>query len=127
MIMNKLITRNRLATLTQRIKSSQILKIDSRNKFQNNRNLNFEFRSKSIRQRSRSDKTTSSQADQTNNSISENRNNKIAKLFLKRVDEHSSDFKDEKIYYNYSEKKHIINKCFKFKQKNSQINIIENF
>ena len=35
--------------------------------------------------------------DQTDNSISENRNNKIAKLFLKKINEQNNDFKDEKI------------------------------
>ena len=32
-MMNMLITRDRLATLTQRIKNSQILKMNSKNKF----------------------------------------------------------------------------------------------
>ena len=36
-----LIIRDRFAILTQRIKSSQTLKIDSKNKFQNDRNLSF--------------------------------------------------------------------------------------
>ena len=54
-----LITQNRLATLTQRIKNLQILKVDSKNKFRNNQNLNFEFRSKSTKQRSRRDDTIS--------------------------------------------------------------------
>ena len=49
---NILITRNRLAALIQRIKSSQILKIDSKNKSRNDRDLSFEFRSKSTKQRS---------------------------------------------------------------------------
>ena len=49
------------------------------------------------------------------------------KLFLKKIDEQSSDFKDEKICYNCDEKEHIISKCFKLKQENSQINVIENF
>ena len=51
MMMNMSITRDRLAALTQCIKNSQILKVDSRNKFQSNRDLNFEFRSKSTKQR----------------------------------------------------------------------------
>ena len=66
-------------------------------------------------------------ANQTNNSIDENRNDEIVRLFLKEVDEQSSDFKDEKICYNYDKKRHIASKCFKFKQKNSQINIIKKF
>ena len=69
----------------------------------------------------------SNRANQTNNSINENRNDEIAKLFLKETDEQSSNFKDERIYYNCDEKKHITNKCFKLKQKNFQINAIENF
>ena len=35
-MINILIIQNRLATLTQRIENSQIFKIDSKNKFQNN-------------------------------------------------------------------------------------------
>ena len=66
-------------------------------------------------------------ADQTDNSINEDRNDEIAKLFLKGADEQNNDFKDEKICYNCGEKKHIANKCLKFKQKNSQVNVIENF
>ena len=49
------ITRDRLAALTQRIKSSQTLKIDSKNKFRNDRDLNFESHSKSTGQHSRRD------------------------------------------------------------------------
>ena len=66
-------------------------------------------------------------ADQTNNSIDENQNDEIARLFLKEIDEQSNDFKDERICYNYDKKKHITSKCLKFKQENSQINVIENF
>ena len=51
------ITRNRLATLTQRIKNSQILKADSKNKLRNDRDSNFEFHSKSTKQRSRRNDT----------------------------------------------------------------------
>ena len=53
MIKNISIIRNRLAALTQRIKSSQILKINSKNKFQNDPVLSFELRSKSTKQRDR--------------------------------------------------------------------------
>ena len=52
MMTNMSITQDRLATLTQHIKSSQISKADLRNKFQNDRDSSFEFRSKSTRQRS---------------------------------------------------------------------------
>ena len=65
-------------------------------------------------------------ANQTDNSIDKDRNDEIVKLFLKEADEQSNDFKDERICYNCGEKKYIANKCFKFKQKNSQINVIEN-
>ena len=41
MMINMSIIRNRFATLTQRIKSSQILKIDSKNKSQNDQDSNF--------------------------------------------------------------------------------------
>ena len=51
---------------------------------------------------------------------------KLQNYFLKETDEQNSDFKDEKVCYNCNEKKHIINKCFKLKQENSQINVIEN-
>ena len=51
----------------------------------------------------------------------------MIKLFLKRTDEQNDNFKKKKICYSYDEKEHIINKCFKFKQENFQINIIENF
>ena len=44
---NMSIIRNRLATLTPCIKDLQISIIDSKNKFQNDRNSSFEFRSKS--------------------------------------------------------------------------------
>ena len=115
---NMLITRDHFATLTQRIKSSQILKTDSRNKFRNDRNLNFKFRSKSTEQRNHRDDIMSNRTNQTDNSISENQNDKIAKLSLKGADEQSSNFKDEKICYNCDEKKYIASKCFKLKQKN---------
>ena len=59
--------------------------------------------------------------------ISENRSDEIAKLFLKEIDKQSNDFKNEKICYNCDEKKHITSKCFKLKQKNSQINVVKNF
>ena len=127
MMTNMSITQDRLAVLTQRIKSSQILKIDSRNKLRNDRDSSFEFHSKLTRQRSRRNDMMFDRVNQTNNSIDEDRNNEIARLFLKRVDEQSSDFKNERIYYNYDEKEHIISKCFKFKQENFQINIIKNF
>ena len=55
MMMNMSITRDRLAMLVQRIKNSQILKIDSKNKSRSDRDLNFELHSKSIKQRSRRD------------------------------------------------------------------------
>ena len=112
---NMLIMQNRLAALAQRIKSSQILKVDSKNKSRNDRDSSFEFHSKSMRQRSRRDDTMFNRADQTDNSIDENRNDEITRLFLKRIDEQSSDFKDERICYNCDEKKHITSKCFKLK------------
>ena len=127
MMTNMLITRDRLAALTQRIKSSQISKADLRNKSRSDRNSSFEFHSKSTEQRSRRDETMLDRTDQTNNSIDEDRNDETARLFLKGIDEQSSDFKDERIYYNCGEKEHIASKCFKLKQENSQINAIENF
>ena len=123
---NMSITRDRLATLIQCIKSSQTSKVDSRNKSRSDRDLSFELHSKSTKQRSRRDNTMLDWTNQTNNSIDEDRNNEIAKLFLKETDEQNNDFKDERICYNCDEKKHIINKWLKFKQKNFQINIIEN-
>ena len=86
MITNMSITRDRLAMLTQRIKSSQISKADSKNKSRSDRNLNFEFHLKSTKQRSRRDDTMFDRANQTNNSIDENRNDEIARLFLKKID-----------------------------------------
>ena len=112
---NMLITRNRFAALTQRIKDLQISKTDSKNKFQNDRNSSFELHSKSTRQRSRQDDTMLNRTNQTDNLIDENRNDEIVRLFLKRIDEQNSDFKDEKVCYNCDEKKHITNKCFKLK------------
>ena len=87
MMMNMLITRNCFTALTQRIKSSQISKINLKNKSRNDRDLNFESCSKSTEQRSRRNDIMSNRTNQTNNSISENRNNKIVKLFLKGTDE----------------------------------------
>ena len=55
---NILIIRNRLAALAQRIKSSQILKIDSKNKFESDRDLNFKSCSKSTEQRYCQNNTT---------------------------------------------------------------------
>ena len=69
----------------------------------------------------------SNRINQINNSISEDQNDEIARLFLKEIDEQNNDFKDERICYNYDEKRHTINKCLKFKQENFQINVIENF
>ena len=126
MMTNISITRDRLATLTQYIKNSQILKADSRNKSRSDRDLNFELRLKSTKQRSHQNDTMSSQANQTDNLINEDRNDEIARLFLKEVDEQNNDFKDKRVCYNCDEKEHITSKCFKFKQKNSQINVIEN-
>ena len=119
MMMNMSITRNRLAALAQRIKSSQISKIDSRNKFRSDRDLNFELHSKSTGQRSRRDDTMFDRTNQTSNSIGEGRNGEIAKLFLKRIDEQSNNFKDKRICYNCDEKRHITSKCFKLKHENS--------
>ena len=68
MMTNISITRNRLATLAQRIKGSQISKIDSRNKSRSDRDLNFESHSKSTEQRSRRDDTILDRINQTNNS-----------------------------------------------------------
>ena len=121
------ITRDHLAALTQRIKNLQISKVDSRNKSRNDRNLSFESHSKSTEQRSCRNDMMLDQTDQISNSIDENQNDEIAKLFLKRADEQSSDFKNERICYNCDEKEHIINKYFKLKQENSQINVIDNF
>ena len=59
--------------------------------------------------------------------MNENQNDKITELLLKEIDEQNNDFKDEKVCYKYDEKRHITSKYLKFKQKNSQINIIENF
>ena len=123
---NMSITRNRFAALAQRIKSSQISKINSRNKFRSDRSSSFEFHSKSTKQRSRRDDTMFDRANQTDNSIDEDRNDEIAGLFLKRTDEQNNDFKDERICYNYGEKRHITSKCLKPKQENSQINVIKN-
>ena len=63
MMTNISITQDRLAMLTQRIKSSQILKIDSENKSRNDRDSNFEFHSKLTRQRSRRNDTMLNRAD----------------------------------------------------------------
>ena len=63
MIINMSITRDRFAALTQRIKSSQISKIDSKNKSRNDRDLNFEFYSKSTKQRNRRDDTRFDRTD----------------------------------------------------------------
>ena len=126
MMINMSITQDRLATLTQRIKGSQILKIDSKNKSRSDRDSSFEFHSKSTKQRSCRDDTMLDRADQADNSIDEDQNDEIARLFLKKIDKQNNDFKDERICYNCDEKRHITNKCFKFKQKNFQINAIEN-
>ena len=127
MMTNMSITRDRLAALTQRIKSSQISKTDLKNKSRNDRDSSFEFHSKSTEQRSRRNETMLDRADQTDNSIDEDRNDEIARLFLREADEQNSNFKDERICYNCDEKRHIASKCFKSKQENSQINVIENF
>ena len=126
MMTNMLIVRNRLAALIQRIKSLQSSKINLKNKPQNDRNLSFKLCSKLTKQRSRRDNTMSNRSNQTNNSINKNRNDKIVKFFLKKTDEQSSNFKDERICYNCDEKEYISSKCLKFKQKKSQINVIEN-
>ena len=89
--------------------------------------MNLKFYLKSTEQRDRKNNTTIDRSNQINNSINENQNNEIVKLFLKEVDEQSSDFKNKKICYNCGEKKHITSKCFKFKQKNLQINVVKNF
>ena len=121
-----LITRDRLAALTQCIKSSQTSKTDSKNKFRNDRDLSFESHSKSTEQRNHRNDTIFDQTDQADNLIDEDRNDEIAKLFLKEIDEQSSDFKDERVCYNCDKKEHITSKCFKLKQENSQVNVIEN-
>ena len=53
MMTNISVIQIRLAALAQRIKSSQILKIDLKNKFQSDRDSSFELRSKSTEQRDR--------------------------------------------------------------------------
>ena len=115
MMTNISITRNRLAALAQRIKGSQALKVDSGNKSRSDRDLNFEFHSKSTGQRSRRDEMMLDRADQTDNSIDKDRNDEIARLFLKGIDEQSNDSKDEKVCYNCDEKEHIASKCSKLK------------
>ena len=72
MMTNMSITRNRLAALTQRIKSSQTSKADSRNKSRNDRDSSFEFHSKSTEQRSRRGNMMLDRANQADNSIDEN-------------------------------------------------------
>ena len=57
------ITRDRFAALTQRIKNLQTSKINSRNKFQNDRNLSSKFHLKSTEQRSRRDDTMFERTD----------------------------------------------------------------
>ena len=89
--------------------------------------MNLRFCLKLTKQRDRRNDTTTNRSNQANNSINENRNNKIARLLLKRIDEQNNNFKNEKICYNCDEKKHITSKCFKLRQKNSQINVIKNF
>ena len=126
MMTNMSITRDRLATLAQRIKSSQISKVNSKNKSRSDRDSSSRLHSKSTEQRSRRNDTMLDQTNQTNNSIDENRNNEIARLLLKETDEQSSDSKNERICYNCDEKEHITSKCLKLKQKNSQINVIKN-
>ena len=126
MMTNMLFMQNRLATLTQRIKNSQISKIDSKNKSRSDRDSNFEFYSKSTKQRNRWNDTMLDWINQTDNSIDENRNDKIARLFLKETDKQNNDFKDERVCYNCGEKRQITSKCFKLKQKNFQINVIKN-
>ena len=127
MMTNMSIIQNRLAALTQRIENLQTFKIDSENKFQNDWNSNSKFRSKLTRQRDRRNDTTTNQSNQANNSINENWNDEIARLLLKKADEQNNNFKNEKICYNCGEKKHIISKCFKLRQKNFQINVVKNF
>ena len=63
MMTNMSITRDRLAALTQRIKSSQISKTDSKNKLRSDRSSSFEFHSKSTKQRSRRGDTMFDRAD----------------------------------------------------------------
>ena len=58
-----LITQNRFAALIQRIKNSQTFKIDSENKFQNDRDSNSKFCLKSTRQRDRKNNTTINRSD----------------------------------------------------------------
>ena len=60
---NILITRDRLAALTQRMKDSQISKVDSKNKSRSDRDSSFEFHSKSTEQRSRQDDTMLNQTN----------------------------------------------------------------
>ena len=115
---NMSITRNRFTTLTQRIENSQTFKIDFENKFQNDRNSNLKLCLQSTKQRGRKNDIMTNQLNQANNSINEDQSDEIARLFLKKIDEQSSDFKNEKVCYNCGEKKHITNKCFKFRQKN---------
>ena len=63
MMTNMSITRDRLAALTQHIKSSQVSKIDSKNKLRNDRDSSSEFHSKSTKQRSRRDDTMLDRTD----------------------------------------------------------------
>ena len=115
MMTNISITRDRLAALTQRIKDSQILKVDSKNKSRNDRDLNFEFHSKSTKQCNCQNDTMLDRTNQINNSIDKNRNDEIVRLFLKETDEQNNNFKNEKICYNYDKKRHIASKYLKLK------------
>ena len=113
-----LTTRDAFATLTQRIKSSQLFKNDQRNKIHNDRNFlnenDFNSR-KRLDSRAKNAKKRTKQRDRFNN---ENRRSDIIRLFWRIASEMSNDSKNDKSCFNYDKKKHFVKNCLELKQKN---------
>ena len=118
-------TRDAFATLTQRIKSSQLFKSDQKNKIHNDRDsLNeSDFNSrKRLDSRVENAKKRTKQRDQFNN---ENRRSDIIRLFWRIASKMNSDSKNDRNCYNCNKKKHFIKNCLELKQKNSQVNAVK--
>ena len=125
-VINMLMTRDAFATLTQRIKSLQLFKYDQKNKIHNDRNFlnesDFNLR-KRFDNRAENTKKRIKQQDQFIIKIVAVillvcfNKSRIKRIMLRKTTE---------IVITVI-KKHFIKNCLEFKQKNSQINVVNSF
>ena len=125
-ITNMSITRETLIALTQRYKSLQFLRFDLENRIQDNWSFSFNSQIDNCAKLNCRVEKARDCLEQQDRSINNNRRNEIFRLFLRDVDNSSSNSKNKRTCYNCGKKKYIAKNCFELKQDNTQVNIIEN-